>query len=188
MDVSRRWYPSVLHERWVVKGHVSHVGVRLRICAILSPSVFECFTVTNISWSFFFFGKLIGVRFNVVKIQEVLCSTYYVSRRRVRRLRHNVPEPSTYMSHTFDSSMLKVRSQRTWIQVYDDFCWSLNGPFLAYVYACLKNIHSTSLEGLGMHEEHMITGNNVLKGFRSFELRDTRAGKVWIRVWSRPMS
>ena len=29
-----------------------------------------------------------------------------------------------------------------------------------------------------MHEEHIVTGNHALEGFRSFELEDMRAGEV----------
>ena len=72
----------------------------------------------------------------------------------------------------------KVNNQRTRLQVYDAFCQSFHGPFLAFVYACLKTVHSNPREGLEMHEKHIVTGNHVLEGFRSFELEDKRAGEV----------
>ena len=42
---------------------------------------------------------------------ECCAHTPHVSRRRVRRLRHNVPEACTYMSRTSDSSMLEARCE-----------------------------------------------------------------------------
>ena len=72
----------------------------------------------------------------------------------------------------------KVNSQGTRLQAYDAFSRSFHGPSFAFVYACLKTVHSIPREGLKMHEEHIVTGNLVLEGFRSFELEDMRSGEV----------
>ena len=106
VDMPSRWYPFVLHERWLVYGHVSHEGVRLRVSRYCCPASSNDLLL-----------RLNRMRFFLIYISVLECAleccahTPHVSRRRVQRLRHHVPEPSTHMSRTSDSNKLEAHCE-----------------------------------------------------------------------------